>query len=48
MSFSGRSGAELKYDIVDKVNEIELTLNGVISLDEENLPKLIADKQFQQ
>lgn len=34
--------------IVEKFNEIELTLNGVVSLDDENLVKLIADKQFQQ
>lgn len=34
--------------MVEKFNEIELTLKGVISLDDENLAKLIADKQFQQ
>jgi hypothetical protein len=42
-------GLPLKIEyVVDQINIQELTLKGVVSLDEESLIKLIADKQFQQ
>lgn len=42
-------GLPLKIEYaVELVNDLELTLRGTVSLDEETLTKLIADKQFQQ
>jgi hypothetical protein len=42
-------GLPLKIEyVVDQINIQELTIKGVVSLDEESLIKLIADKQFQQ
>lgn len=42
-------GLPLKIEyVIEEINHLEMTMKGVISLDEENLTKLIADKQFQQ
>lgn len=42
-------GLPLKIEyVVEQINEQELILRGVVSLDEDNLTKLMADKQFQQ
>lgn len=42
-------GLPLKIEyVVELINDMDLTLRGTVSLDEDTLTKLIADKQFQQ